>query len=142
LNDDYSDPAPARGNDFCACRQRLAAAALRLQRRADFVALDLGGRFRDAVSTTARRSTMADFTPYQQKIIKRYYDNQDSLQQQRLSELVTDLYLSEGKKRQKIWTSIATAMRKLGVPQSRIDHLLKQDNPSLVAEVVKELHAK
>jgi hypothetical protein len=85
---------------------------------------------------------MADFTPHQQKIIKRYYDNQDTIQRQRLAEMVTELYLSEGKKRQKIWTSIATAMKKLGVPQSRIDHLLKQDNPALVAEVVKELHKK
>jgi hypothetical protein len=33
-------------------------------------------------------------------------------------------------------------MEKLGVPKSRIDHLVKQDNPSLVAQVVKELDAK
>lgn len=85
---------------------------------------------------------MPDFTPYQQKIIKRYYNNQDTIQRQRLAEMVTELYLSEGKKRQKVWSSIATAMQKLGVPQSRIDHLLKQDNPALVAEVVKELDAK
>jgi hypothetical protein len=37
-----------------------------------------------------------DYTPYQQKIIKRYYGNQDTLQRQRLAELVTELYLSEG----------------------------------------------
>jgi hypothetical protein len=85
---------------------------------------------------------MADHTPYQQKIIKRYYNNQDTIQRQRLAEMVTELYLSEGKKRQKVWASIATAMQKLAVPQSRIDHLLKQDNPALVAEVVKELEAK
>ncbi len=85
---------------------------------------------------------MADFTPYQQKVIKRYYDNQGTIQRQRLAELVTDLYLAEGKKRQKVWASIAAAMQKLGLPQSRIDHLLKQDNPALVALVVKELEAK
>ncbi len=85
---------------------------------------------------------MADFTPYQQKIIKRYYDNQDTLQRQRLAELVSELYLSEGKKRQKVWSAAAAAMEKLGVPRSRIDHLLKQDNPALVAQVVKELEAK
>jgi hypothetical protein len=33
-------------------------------------------------------------------------------------------------------------MKKLGVPQSRIDHLLQQDNPALIAEVVKELEGK
>jgi hypothetical protein len=83
-----------------------------------------------------------DYTPYQQKIIKRYYDNQDTLQRQRLAELVSELYLSEGKKLQRTWQAAATAMQKLGVPQSRIDHLLQQANPALVAQVVKELEAK
>jgi hypothetical protein len=83
-----------------------------------------------------------DFTPYQQKIIKRYYDNQDTLQRQRLAELVSELYLAEGKKKQKAWAAAATAMQKLGVPQSRIDHLLKQGDPALVAQVVKELEGK
>jgi hypothetical protein len=80
-----------------------------------------------------------DYTPHQQKIIKRYYDNQDTLQRQKLAELVSELYLAEGKKRQRVWKSIAAAMQKLGLPQSRIDHLVKQDNPALVADVVKEL---
>ncbi len=85
---------------------------------------------------------MADFTPYQQKIIKRYYNNQDAIQQQRLAELVSELYLSSGKKRLRVWDSVVTAMQKLGVPQARIDHLRAQDNPALVAQVVKELEGK
>ncbi|HYT92806.1 MAG TPA: hypothetical protein VEL76_29080 [Gemmataceae bacterium] len=85
---------------------------------------------------------MADFSPYQQKIIKRYYDNLDTLQLQRLAELVAELYLAEGKKRERVWKNAATAMQKLGVPQTRIDHLLKQGNPALVAELVKELEGK
>ncbi len=84
---------------------------------------------------------MADFTPYQQKIIKRYYDNQDLIQSQRLAELVTELYLAEGKKRQRVWKSIVGALQKLKIPQSRIDHVLKQDNPALVAEIVKEIQS-
>jgi hypothetical protein len=82
---------------------------------------------------------MADFTPYQQKVIKRYYENQDPLALQRLAELVSDLYLATGKKRQRVWENLVLAMRKLGIPQERIDHLKKQDNPALLAEVVKEL---
>jgi hypothetical protein len=85
---------------------------------------------------------MPDFSRYQQKIIKRYYDNNDTIQLQRLAELVGELYLSEGKKRQRLWASVVTAMQKLGVPQSRIDHLKAQDNPALVAQVVKELEGK
>ena len=80
-----------------------------------------------------------DYTPHQQKIIKRYYNNQDTIQRQRLGELVSELYLAEGKKRQRIWKSAAAALQKLGVPQSRIDHLVKKDNPALLADIVKEL---
>ena len=42
---------------------------------------------------------MKERSPYQQKIIKNYYKNRSALSHQRLSELVTDLYLAEGKKR-------------------------------------------
>jgi hypothetical protein len=85
---------------------------------------------------------MPDYTPHQQKIIKRYYDNQDTLQRQRLAELVSELYLSSGKKREKVWTAVIAAMQKLGIPQKRIDHLRAQDNPALIAEVVQELESK
>jgi len=85
---------------------------------------------------------MENFSPHQQKIIKRYYSNQDQIQLQRLGELVTDLYLAEGKKREKLWQSIAAAMQKLGVPQSRIDHIIKTGDPKLVANLVTELQGK
>ena len=49
---------------------------------------------------------------------------------------------AEGKKKAKAWTDAAAAMIKLGVPQSRVDHLVKQGNPALVAELVKELEGK
>jgi hypothetical protein len=85
---------------------------------------------------------MADFTPHQQKIIKRYYDNQEPLALQRLAELVGELYLTQGKKRQRVWENLTAAMQKLSVPQSRIDHLRQQDKPELVADLVKELDGK
>jgi hypothetical protein len=88
------------------------------------------------------KGMLEDYTPHQQKIIKRYYNNQDILQQQRLAELVSELYLAKGKKRQRAWEAAVSAMQKLGIPQSRIDHLVKEDNPALVAEVVKELEDK
>ena len=59
-------------------------------------------------------------TKHQQSIVKRYYDNLDTVLLQRLGEKVTDLYLAEGKKRAKLWDNVAVALEKLGVPQSRI----------------------
>lgn len=82
---------------------------------------------------------MADLTPNQQKIVKRYYDNLDSISLQRLGELVGDLYLATGKKRQTVWKNIESALLKLGITQARIDLLKAKDDPAAVAEVVKEL---
>ncbi len=85
---------------------------------------------------------MAERSKYQQKIIKNYYDNREAISLQRLSELVTELYLAEGKKRAKQWEYIVTALEKLKVPAKRIEHLRAQDNPALVAKLVEELLAK
>jgi hypothetical protein len=92
--------------------------------------------------TMSEKKQPRNYSPHQQKIIKRYYDNQGDLKYQRLAELVGELYLAEGKKKAKAWADAAATMVKLGVPQSRIDHLLKQGNPALVAELVKELEGK
>jgi hypothetical protein len=83
-----------------------------------------------------------DYTPYQQKVIKRYYDNQNPIAHQRLAELVGELYLSSGKKREKVWATIIEAMKKLEIAESRIKHLVEQDKPELLAQLVKELEAK
>jgi hypothetical protein len=83
-----------------------------------------------------------DFTPHQQKIVQRYYSNQGTIQAQRLAELVTELYLASGGKRKTIWKRAATAMQKLGVTSSRIEHVVATNDPALLAQVVKEIEAK
>lgn len=85
---------------------------------------------------------MAKRSAYQERIIKNYYQNMEAISLQKLSELVTDLYLAEGKKRGQLWERIAGALEKLKVPASRIEHLVKQDNPALVAKLVTELMGK
>jgi hypothetical protein len=83
-----------------------------------------------------------DFTPHQQKIIRRYYSNQDTIQRQKLAELVTDLYLADGAKRAAIWKRAEAAMQKLSVPTKRIEHVVKSGDPAILAQVVKELEGK
>jgi len=80
-----------------------------------------------------------DYTRHQQGIIKRYYRNLDKIQVQRLSELVTELYLAGGKKKDKLWQSAAAALQKLEIPQQRIDHLLAKKDPAMLAKLVTEL---
>jgi len=83
-----------------------------------------------------------DYTPYQQKLIKRYYQNHEAIQLQRLSELVTELYLAEGKKREKLWASIGVILEKLEIPHRRREHLLTAQQPELLAKLVQELHGQ
>ena len=52
---------------------------------------------------------------------------------------MTDLYLAEGKKVEKLWKSAVGAMQKLEVPQQRIDLLVKSQNLEQLAKLVKEL---
>lgn len=85
---------------------------------------------------------MGKRSAYQQKVIKNYYDNKDAIMLQRLGELVTDLYLAEGKKRESTWKRVESTLEKLGVSKKRIDHLHEADNPSMLANLLKELMEK
>lgn len=82
---------------------------------------------------------MEQRSKYQQKVIRNYYENRESIALQRVQELVTELYLTEGKKRERHWKTLASHLEKLGVKRARIDHLVAQDNPELVAQLVQEL---
>ena len=85
---------------------------------------------------------MENYSKHQQGIIKRYYENIDQITLQKLSELVTDLYLAEGKRREKLWQTATGHMEKLGVPKDRIDHILANKDATLLAGLVKELMGK
>lgn len=85
---------------------------------------------------------MAKRTPYQDKIIRRYYENQDQIMLQRLGDLITDLYLAEGKNRVRLWKRAVETLEKLKVPNSQIQHIFRSDNPALLAELLKQLLEK
>jgi len=85
---------------------------------------------------------MADYSPYQKKIIDRYYKNFDAIAHQRLSELATELYLAEGKSKERLWKRVEDALRKLEFPDSRIAHLLEKRDPALLVAILKELDRK
>lgn len=44
------------------------------------------------------------YSSYQKKVIKRFYENRDAIETQRLQELVTEIYLAGGgKKADRLW---------------------------------------
>lgn len=83
-----------------------------------------------------------EYSPYQRRIIRNYYQNQSALMLQRLQELVSQLYLAEGKARQRLWRRAAAAMEKLQVPAWRIQHLIQTDEPAFLAKLIEELWKK
>ena len=82
---------------------------------------------------------MENYSRHQQGIIKRYYQNFDAIQAQKLSDLVAELFLAEGKKKEKLWATAQTAMQKLEVPQARIDQIMGKKDVTLLANLVKEM---
>jgi hypothetical protein len=85
---------------------------------------------------------MADYSEYQKKVIKRYYDNRDQVDETRLAELVSNLYLaSTDKQRDKLWTTARDIMERLEVPKSRLNHVWERRDPKILAEVVKDIQS-
>ena len=85
---------------------------------------------------------MAKRSTYQDRAIRNYYQNQGAIMVQRLGELVSELYLAEGKARARLWDRAARAMKNLGVPAGRIEHVVGSDNPPLLASLLKEFLAR
>jgi hypothetical protein len=84
---------------------------------------------------------MADreFSAYQQKVIQRYYENKDAIDEQRLSELVTNLYLAPPKKQAKMWDTAKELMERMKITPSRIEHVINSRDVAVLAKVVEEL---
>lgn len=82
---------------------------------------------------------MPEHSKYQQNIIKNYYNNRETISLQRAQELVTELYLSEGKKRTKYWEQLAGHLEKLGVKPEAVDRLVKTDDPQAAANMIAKL---
>ncbi len=80
-----------------------------------------------------------EYSRYQQKVIQRYYDNREQIDEQRLAELVTNLYLAPPAKQKKLWTTAEELLTRMQVPQTRIDHIIQSGDPTVLARVVEDL---
>ena len=80
-----------------------------------------------------------EYSRHQQKVIQRYYENRDQIDEQRLGELVTSLFLATPKQAVKRWESAEEIMRRLGVPESRIANVIQKKDVTILASVVEDL---
>jgi hypothetical protein len=75
-------------------------------------------------SEETRRMPMENFSRYQQSVIKNFYKNRDAVSLQRAQELLTELYLAEGKKLEKAWDSMFTNLERI---------------PELIAKLIEKM---
>ena len=87
----------------------------------------------------SREPIVTERSKYQQNIIKNYYEQRENIALQRVQELVTELFLSEGKKRNTQWDRLEKHLLKLEVKQETIDALREKDDPQLVAKLAERL---
>lgn len=85
---------------------------------------------------------MEQRTRFQEKVIKNYYNNRNEIAVQRLQEIATELYLSEGKKRAQQWKLAVGHLEALKIPAARIERIVKADKPEQLAALVQEIVAK
>jgi hypothetical protein len=82
---------------------------------------------------------MENFSRYQQSVIKNFYKNRDAVSLQRAQELLTELYLAEGKKLEKAWDSMFTNLERMGVPADQLEHLRKERNAESIAKLIEKM---
>ncbi len=79
-------------------------------------------------------------TAHQKGIIKRYYENKSDINTQKLSEIVSDLYLEENAAKQKrLWASAETALINLGANKAQVDQIVAERNLPALAKLVEKI---
>lgn len=80
-----------------------------------------------------------EYSAHQQKIIRNYYENMDTIQLTKLQEIVTDLYLAESdKKRKALWTRVEQALTRLKIPPEIKARILETQDVQILARNLEE----
>jgi len=76
---------------------------------------------------------------YQEGVISRHYDNLDEIMLQKISELVTELYLADTPaKKDRLWQRAHKAMVKLNVPPAIINHIMEKADVQILAKILQD----
>ena len=76
-----------------------------------------------------------EYSKYQNDVISRYYDNLNTILLQKVSELVTELYLADSPaKLTRLWDRVHKAMLKLKIAPAVISHIMEKKNVEILAK--------
>lgn len=83
-----------------------------------------------------------EYSSYQRKVINRYYDNIDTITLTKLQELVSDLYLAEGKKAEALWKKAEGLLAKTDAKASDVRTAIEKRDIKKYAEIVSSANFK
>lgn len=84
-----------------------------------------------------------EYTKHQHDIIRNYYDNRGTIMLQKLSELVTELYLADTPtKRDRLWQRVEKAMAQLKIAPAIAAHIMQKKDVQVLAANLKDWLAK
>jgi hypothetical protein len=83
-----------------------------------------------------------DYTPYQQRAIRRYYENRDAIRQDSLSDLVSQIWLAKtDAKRDALWKRAEALLLALGVKPETVAHVVGKRRADALAELAAKAAA-
>jgi hypothetical protein len=83
---------------------------------------------------------VSDYTKYQQGIIRRFYENRDTLALQKLGEIASDLYVETSeKKRKTLWKRVQKQLLAAGVHAHQAQALVDDEDLGALARILTEL---
>ncbi|MFC1762011.1 hypothetical protein ACFL6U_08005 [Planctomycetota bacterium] len=83
-----------------------------------------------------------EHSKYQKSVISGYYRNMDNIMLQKLSELVSELYLANSPTKQKrLWERVEKAMLNLKVPAAIASHILEKQDVQVLAKNLQDWQA-
>ena len=84
-----------------------------------------------------------EYSHYQKDVISNYYQNLDAIALQKLSELVSELFLADtDAKRDRLWQRAHKAMLNLKIPPDIIGHIMDKKNVEILAKNLNEWLAR
>jgi len=93
----------------------------------------------ETVRWRKRDMSKKEYSRHQQKVIRRYYENLDTIKLNQLQELVTELYLArDSKKEDRMWERAEKAMQQLKIKPSIIKHIMQKRQVEILAENLQD----
>jgi len=80
-----------------------------------------------------------EYSEHQQHIIRKYYNQLDTIMLHKLQELVSELYLADtDAKRDRLWERVHKAMVKLTIPPQIVEHIMAKKDIETLARNLQD----